>query len=157
MSDILQRFQKRSPKQMEIELNKSIKERIFHAVIFEVAVRRRFMNKLLILFPALCLSGCVDLGKIGTYPEVASFYINHPKARLQIASYTHHPENIYRWNLMITYLMITHLMVAKDIICRIAILPMLPGVKSVNSAENRLPLNFIMRLTILGCINQFCL
>lgn len=36
MSDILQRFEKRSPMQMEIELNKSIKERIFHAVIFEV-------------------------------------------------------------------------------------------------------------------------
>ena len=40
------------------------------------------MNKLLILFPALCLSGCVDLGKVGTHPEVASFYINHPKGQV---------------------------------------------------------------------------
>jgi hypothetical protein len=40
------------------------------------------MNKLLILFPALCLSGCVDLGKVGTHPEVASFYINHPKSQV---------------------------------------------------------------------------
>lgn len=40
------------------------------------------MNKCLILFPALCLSGCVDLGKIGTHPEVASFYVDHPKSQV---------------------------------------------------------------------------
>lgn len=40
------------------------------------------MNKLLTLFPVLCLSGCVDLGKIGTHPEVASFYINHTKSQV---------------------------------------------------------------------------
>lgn len=38
------------------------------------------MNKLLILFPALWLSGCVDLGKIGAHPDVASFYINQNKS-----------------------------------------------------------------------------
>lgn len=70
------------------------------------------MNKLLILFPALCLSGCVDLGNIGTHPEVASFYINHPKNQvadcLIYASFREHlslefddifPDGSERYNL----------------------------------------------------------
>lgn len=70
------------------------------------------MNKLLILFPALFLSGCVDLGKIGTHPEVASFYINHSKSQvadcLIYASFREHlslefdytlPDGSERYNL----------------------------------------------------------
>ncbi|EQA1624823.1 hypothetical protein V5K00_RS22215 [Enterobacter asburiae] len=40
------------------------------------------MNKTFMLFPALFLSGCVNLGKIGTHPDVASFYINHTKSQV---------------------------------------------------------------------------
>lgn len=40
------------------------------------------MKKLLLLCPFLWLGGCVDFGKIGTHPEVASYYFNRPKSQV---------------------------------------------------------------------------